>query len=339
MSITTTAAGSSVAATASGTGIGGSSDSAATMLGRLLQNIGSVVLGKPEPIKLAVVALLAEGHVLIEDVPGVGKTLLARAMAASIDCSFRRIQFTPDLLPSDIIGSSIYNSVTGEFIFKEGPLFSHIILADEINRTTPRTQSALLEAMSERQISIDGKTHMLPPPFLVLSTQNPFEFEGTYALPESQLDRFMIRIKMGYPDRAEERKVLTSHRSGEPVSSLKPALTREEILSLQQAVRAVKVHDALSDYLLNIVHATREHEDVRVGVSTRGALTLYRAVQSLALVSGRNYVTPDDIKTLAIPVLAHRLVGRSFLQAGEFSASEGILRDIIDRTPAPPPAH
>src|SRR6476660_4910471 len=203
------------------------------LLDRLLQNIDTVVLGKPEVIKLAVVALLAEGHVLIEDVPGVGKTLLARALAASIDCSFRRLQFTPDLLPSDILGSSIYRPSTGEFVYNQGPLFANVILADEINRTTPRTQSALLEAMSDRQVSVDGKTYPLEPPFIVLATQNPYEFEGTYVLPESQLDRFMIRLKMGYPIRSEERRVLSTHRAGEPVETLQPVLSSEDVRRLQ----------------------------------------------------------------------------------------------------------
>jgi MoxR-like ATPase len=305
------------------------------MLSRLLENIGSVVLGKPEVIKLAVVALLAEGHVLIEDVPGVGKTLLARAMAASIDSSFRRIQFTPDLLPSDILGSSVYNAATGEFVFKTGPVFANVILADEINRTTPRTQSALLEAMSDSQVSVEGKTYTLDPPFIVLATQNPYEFEGTYVLPESQLDRFMIRLRMGYPLRSEERKVLSTHRAGEPVESLRPVLSADDVLQLQHAVRTVRVDDAIADYLLDIVHATRKGEDLHVGVSTRGALTLYRAAQSLALVSGRDYIVPDDIKTLAVPVLAHRVVGKSFLQAGEFGAAEAIIRDLVDRLPVP----
>jgi MoxR-like ATPase len=310
-------------------------DEIMSMLHRLLDNVGTVVLGKPEVIKLAVVALLAEGHVLIEDVPGVGKTLLARAMAASIDCSFRRLQFTPDLLPSDILGSSVYNANSGEFVFKEGPVFANVILADEINRTTPRTQSALLEAMSDRQVSVEGKTYPLDPPFIVLATQNPYEFEGTYVLPESQLDRFMIRLKMGYPLRAEERRVLTSHRSGEPVETLRPVLTGDEVLQLQRAVRAVRVDDAIADYLLDIVHATRKAEDLHVGVSTRGALTLYRAAQSLALVSGREYIVPDDIKHLAVPVLSHRVVGKSFLQAGEFGASEAVIRDLVDRIRVP----
>jgi MoxR-like ATPase len=302
---------------------------------RLSENVGLVVLGKPEVIRLAIVALLAEGHVLIEDVPGVGKTLLARAIAASIDCSFRRIQFTPDLLPSDVLGSSIYHAPSGEFVFKPGPLFANVILADEINRTTPRTQSALLEAMSDRQASIEGQTYPLTPPFIVLATQNPYEFEGTYVLPESQLDRFMLRLRMGYPIRSEERKVFASHRNGEPVEKLSPVLTAKEVLHLQHGVRRVQVDDAITEYLLDIVHATRRSDDLHVGVSTRGALTLYRAAQSLALVSGRYYVIPDDIKTLVVPVLAHRVVGKSFLQAGEFGAAEAIIRDIVDRIRVP----
>ena len=309
--------------------------SLSSLLTRLLDNIGSVVLGKPEVIKLAVVALLAEGHVLVEDVPGVGKTLLARAMAASIDCSFRRLQFTPDLLPSDILGSSVYNAATGEFTFKPGPIFANVILADEVNRTTPRTQSALLEAMSDGQVSVEGKTHLLAPPFLVIATQNPYEFEGTYVLPESQLDRFMIRLQMGYPLRSEEHRLLRTHRSGEPVETLRAVVTGDDVRRLQLAVRQVKVDDSISEYLLDIVHATREGDELHVGVSTRGALTLYRAAQSLALVSGRDYVVPDDIKVLAVPVLAHRVVGKSFLQAGEFGAAEAIIRDIVDRLRVP----
>jgi MoxR-like ATPase len=306
-----------------------------TLINRLLENVGQVVLGKDEPIKLAVVALLAEGHVLIEDVPGVGKTLLAKALAASIDCSFRRIQFTPDLLPSDVLGSSIYHAPSGEFVFKPGPLFAQVVLADEINRTTPRTQSALLEAMADRQVSIEGQTFPLTPPFIVLATQNPFEFEGTYVLPESQLDRFMIRIRMGYPIRTEERRLLNNHRSGEPVETLSPVLTADEVVQLQQAVRRVQIDDAITDYLLDIVHMTRRAEDLHVGVSTRGALTLYRAAQSMALVSGRDFVVPDDVKGLAAPVLAHRVLGKSFLQAGEFGAAEAIIRDIVDRVRVP----
>jgi MoxR-like ATPase len=310
-------------------------DELLSLSNRLLDNVALVVLGKPEVIRLAVVALLAEGHLLIEDVPGVGKTLLARAIAASIDCSFRRIQFTPDLLPSDVLGSSIYHAPSGEFVFKPGPLFANVILADEINRTTPRTQSALLEAMSDRQVSIEGQTYTLTPPFIVLATQNPYEFEGTYVLPESQLDRFMLRLRMGYPIRSEERKVFASHRNGEPVDTLSPVLTAAEVLQLQLGVRRVQVDDSITEYLLDIVHATRRTDDLHVGVSTRGALTLYRAAQSLALVSGRNYVVPDDIKSLVVPVLAHRVVGKSFLQAGEFGAAEAIIHDLVDRIRVP----
>jgi len=304
-------------------------------LDRLMANIGSVVLGKSEVTRLVVVALLAEGHLLIEDVPGVGKTLLGRAIAASFNCNFRRIQFTPDLLPSDILGSSVYNSSSGEFIFKPGPVFTNVLLADEINRTTPRTQSALLEAMSDRQVSVEGETHHLSPPFLVLATQNPYEFEGTYVLPESQLDRFLIRIRMGYPIRSEERKILTSHRTGEPVESLKPVLSSQQVVEMQQAVRKVRVKESIEEYLLDIVHATREHDDLHVGVSTRGALMLYRAAQSLAMVSGRDYVVPDDVKSLAVPTLSHRVVGKSFLQAGQFAAAEAIIRDIVERVRVP----
>ncbi|GIW88837.1 MAG: magnesium chelatase [Isosphaeraceae bacterium] len=304
-------------------------------LDRLQENIGSVVLGKPDVIRLAVVALLAEGHILIEDVPGVGKTLLARAIAASIDCSFHRLQFTPDLLPSDILGASVYQPSTGDFLFKPGPIFANVILADEINRTTPRTQSALLEAMSERQVSVEGQTHPLPAPFLVLATQNPFEFEGTYVLPESQLDRFLIRLKMGYPVRSEERRILNTHRAGEPVDSLRPVLSAAQVVELQRLVRTVRVDDSIADYLLDLVQATRDSPDLHVGVSTRGGLALYRAAQSLALVSGRDYVVPDDIKTLAAPVLAHRVLGKSFLQAGQFAAAEAIIRDLVDRLRVP----
>lgn len=310
-------------------------DGVRELLDRLIRSVESVVLGKADVIQLAVVALLAEGHVLIEDVPGVGKTLLARALAASIDCSFKRLQFTPDLLPSDILGSSIYNAAGGDFVFKPGPIFANVILADEINRTTPRTQSALLEAMGDGQVSIEGKTYALEPPFIVLATQNPFEFEGTYVLPESQLDRFMMRIRMGYPLRSEERKILTTHRGGEPVAELRPVLSADEVLRLQRASRDVRVDDAIADYLMAIVHATRESEDLHVGISTRGALTYYRAAQGLAMVSGRHYVVPDDLKSLAIPVLAHRVVGKSFLQAGQFTAAEGIIRDLIDRIRVP----
>jgi MoxR-like ATPase len=301
----------------------------------LEQNIAEVLLGKPETIRLAVVALLAGGHVLIEDAPGVGKTSLAKALARSVDCDFARLQFTPDMLPSDILGASVYLPNRGEFEFRKGPIFTNILLADEINRTTPRTQSALLEAMSEGQVSIEGHTYLLSRPFLVLATQNPFEIEGTYPLPENQLDRFMLCTGIGYPERAVEMEVLARHRDGEAVDSLQPVLNADEVIQLQQHVSDVAVEESVSDYLLNIVHATRSHDELELGVSTRGALTLYRAAQSLALVQNRNYVVPDDVKELAVPVLAHRVAFRGLFRDGDRTKSESVIRQILDEIPVP----
>ncbi|MCL4109026.1 UNVERIFIED_CONTAM: hypothetical protein GTU68_052664 [Idotea baltica] len=298
-------------------------------------NIGTAVLGKQKPVRLAVVALIAGGHALIEDAPGVGKTALAKAMARSLGCDFTRIQFTPDLLPSDILGSSVYLPTLGEFEFRKGPIFTNVLLADEINRTTPRTQSALLEAMSERQVSIEGQTHQLDAPFCVLATQNPFEFEGTYPIPENQLDRFMIRIEVGYPDRDVEKQVLNHHRNGEPVDQLQPVVNVQQIRELQTACRAIRVDDSINDYILDIVAATRSHEELTLGVSTRGALTFYRAVQGFALASGRDYVTPDDVKTLAGPVLAHRVVCRGLLREGQRQRASQIITQVVDTTVVP----
>ena len=250
----------------------------------LRQNMEQVVLGKPDVVRLIVVSLLAGEHVLLEDVPGVGKTLAAKALAQSIDGRFNRLQFTPDLLPSDITGSTIYRSDTEDFHFTEGPVFANVVLADEINRAPPRTQAALLEAMSESQVSIDGTTHQLPQPFIVVATQNPFEFEGTYSLPESQMDRFLLRTSIGYPDRENERQVLTSHRAGEPVDSLKSVVSIDDVQQAQSAVRNVKFEESLADYLLNIVEMTRQHDGFRMGVSTRAALSFYRACQALSLI-------------------------------------------------------
>ena len=305
------------------------------IVARLRAAIAEVFLGKPEVVDRSLTALLGQGHLLIEDVPGVGKTLLARAIAKSLDCKFTRIQFTPDLLPSDILGSSVYNAQTGEFRFRPGPLFANVVLADEINRTSPRTQSALLEAMNSAEVSIDGVTYPLPPPFLVLATQNPFEFEGTYALPESQLDRFMLRVTIGYPPREAERRLLAVHREGEPIDQMKSVVSAQEIVPLQEFVRQIRVDDAVNDYLLDIVHASREHPDLQVGVSTRGALMLYRAAQALAVLRGRIFTVPDDVKELAIPVLAHRVVGKTFVQGRSLAAAEEVLQSILDRVPPP----
>jgi MoxR-like ATPase len=298
-------------------------------------NMAQVVLGKPEVVRLCIVTLLAGEHLLLEDVPGVGKTLVAKALAKSVSGDFCRIQFTPDLLPSDIIGSSMLQAQTGEFVYSRGPVFANIVLADEINRTTPRTQSALLEAMSDRQVSVDGKTYPLPQPFMVIATQNPFEFEGTYPLPESQLDRFLMRISIGYPDRGDELQVLSSHRVGEPVENLSPVVDGEQIRALQESVRQVAVDESIQDYLLNIVHATRECDELQVGASTRGAICLYRACQSLAMIESRDYVIPDDVKRLASPVLAHRVIARSYAHAGQRKAMEGLIKRIVDSVPTP----
>jgi len=301
----------------------------------LESNIQRVVLGKPDVVRLCIIALLSGEHVLLEDVPGVGKTLVAKALARSVSGEFCRLQFTPDLLPSDILGSSVYDSKETKFTFHRGPIFANIVLADEINRAPPRTQSALLEAMSEGQVSVDGQTLELPRPFLVIATQNPFEFEGTYALPESQLDRFLLRISMGYPGREDERKVLASHRLGEPVTELEPVVRPDQITALQEAVRKISVDEAISDYLLDIVHRTRETDELRVGVSTRGALSLYRAAQAYALVEGRQFVIPDDVKRLAPSVLAHRVLLKGYVRSGQREASEGVIRRLVEQTQVP----
>ena len=304
-------------------------------IARLTRNVETVFIGKSEAVRHVLVGLFASGHMLIEDVPGVGKTTLARALARSLDCSFRRIQFTPDLLPTDILGVPIYHASNDSFVFKRGPIFANVVLADEINRTTPRTQSSLLEAMNEFQVSIDGATHPLPKPFIVLATQNPHEYEGTFPLPESQLDRFLMCIAIGYPSRDDERQVLASQRLSHPLDALEPVLGADDVVAIQTAVRHVRVGDDVTDYILDIVERTRGRESLEIGVSPRGGLSLSRAAQALALVEGRDYCMPDDVKRLAVPVLAHRVIRRAALMATGGQDEREIIREILDETPVP----
>lgn len=302
---------------------------------QLQETIGRAIVGKAMAIELLVIGLVARGHVLIEDVPGVGKTALAKALARCVGCEFRRIQFTPDLLPSDITGLSMYDPSTKDFQFRPGPIFTQILLADEVNRTTPRTQAALLEAMNDFQVTADGRTYALPKPFMVVATQNPLEFAGTYPLPEAQMDRFMLRIRMGYPTPEQEREMLTSHRQGEPVDSLPVVIQAKELLELSFATTSVKFDADLSTYLIAIVDRTRREPHFAAGVSPRGSLALYRAAQARALLRGRDYVVPDDVKELAIPVLAHRIVERGPRSSSERGSAIRVLQNILAELPVP----
>ncbi len=303
---------------------------------RVVANVERVIVGKHHEVRLALVALLCRGHLLIEDVPGTGKTVLAKAIARSLGCSFRRIQFTPDLLPSDVTGLSIYNQKTHEFEFRPGPIMSQVVLADEINRATPKTQSSLLECMEERQATIDGVTHMMPDPFLVIATQNPIEYEGTFALPEAQLDRFMLRLRLGYPSPLEEIVILDEQKRTHPLEDLEVVLSVEELRDLQVAVREIYVDSAVSDYIVRLVNATRTHPDVYLGASPRGSLALYRAGQAFAALSGRDYVIPDDVKRLAEPALAHRLIIKTSSSIHDVNAGH-VVREILETIPVEAP--
>lgn len=306
-------------------------------VGQLRAAIEQVIKGKPEAVHLSIVTLIAGGHLLVEDVPGVGKTTLAQALARALDCTFQRIQFTSDLLPSDVIGLSVYNQHAGLFEWKPGPVFANIVLADEINRTTPKTQSALLEAMGEGHVTVEGLTHRLPAPFIVIATQNPIEHHGTYPLPESQLDRFMLRLRIGYPGAEDEKQILRDRERSEPLEELRAVMTGEDIRELQRSVSEVSVDDAIVDYLMRIVAATRNSEMLDLGVSPRGTLALFRAAQALALTEGRSYCLPDDIKRLVLPVFAHRLVVSSRFSSSlrRSEEAEAVLREIMKTVSVP----
>ncbi len=301
----------------------------------LKANIEKAFMGKSDVVRTTLVGFFASGHILIEDVPGVGKTLLARALARSVDCSFNRIQFTPDLLPSDILGVSIYNNVQDRSVFKAGPIFKNIILADEINRATPRTQSSLLEAMNDFQVSVDGITHPLLRPFMVIATQNPFEFEGIYPLPESQLDRFLLCLRVGYPSREDEKRILEAQRLEDPIDGLKAVLSVREVIDIQKAVRKVRMEESLIDYIMQIVTATREITGLAAGVSPRGTLFLRRVAQASAILEGRDFVVPDDIQNLSLPVLAHRLILKDYCRGLLEGEATDIIQRVLDSTPVP----
>jgi MoxR-like ATPase len=301
---------------------------------RLRENVQKVIVGKDDVINLALVATLCEGHILLEDVPGIGKTTLARALAASLGCTFRRIQFTPDLLPSDVTGLSWFNQKVQEFEFRAGPVMSQVVLADEINRATPRTQSALLESMQERQVTVDGVTHGLPRPFLVLATQNPIELEGTFPLPEAQIDRFLLRILIGYPSEQEEGQILERFRLNDPLLELSPVTTAEEILDLQNSRRQVRVEASVRDYVVRVSRSTRTHDEIQLGASPRATMALYQASQAWAAIQGREYVLPDDVKQMAPHVLTHRLIISPQAQLRGRQPSE-LVADIVDSVPVP----
>jgi MoxR-like ATPase len=300
----------------------------------VIDNVEHVIIGKRDAVQLTLIGLLARGHMLIEDVPGVGKTMLARAIARSIGCSFRRIQFTPDMLPSDVTGVSVFNQKTLEFEFRPGPVMAQIVLTDEINRATPKTQSALLEAMEERQVTVDGVTYPMKRPFLVLATQNPIEYEGTFPLPEAQLDRFMLRIRLGYPNKEDEQKILDAQQYVHPIEEIEQVVTVEELLDAQKQVRQVHVDDLVKQYIVDLVALTRDHPDAYLGASPRGSLTLYKTAQVMAAMEGRDFVIPDDIKALAMSALAHRLIVSPSARIKDVDP-RAVIEDVIHSVPVP----
>lgn len=296
---------------------------------KLADQLSKALIGKPEPVRMLLTGLFARGHVLIEDLPGLGKTTLARALATAVSCDFKRVQFTPDLLPTDILGTSVYRQQDGTFEWREGPIFTNILLADEINRATPRTQSALLEAMSEQQISAEGQTRKLARPFFVIATQNPIEHAGTYPLPESQLDRFMLKFDVGYPTAEDERRILFEHATGDTLQHVERVLTREDVLVVQEAVKKVRVDQSIADYVLEIANETRNHPKLISGVSPRGTVALFRAAQAHAMIEGRDYVVPDDVKTLAVAALSHRIIERASFDRRGGKTGQEIIRKIL----------
>jgi MoxR-like ATPase len=301
---------------------------------RIVDNIENVIVGKRSAVQLTVLGLLCQGHMLIEDVPGVGKTVLAKAVARSVGCRFQRIQFTPDMLPTDVTGVSVYNQKTLEFEFRPGPIHAQIVLADEINRATPKTQSALLEAMEERQVTVDGNTYPLTPPFMVLATQNPIEYEGTFPLPEAQLDRFMLRIQLGYPEKSDEIEILDRQQYVHPIDNIEQAVTVEELAEAQRAIKDIYLDDLVKEYVVDIVRQTRMHPDVYLGSSSRGALAIYRLCQARAALYGRDYALPDDVKALAEPALSHRIIVGPAARIKDVEPS-AIVQDILDNLPVP----
>jgi MoxR-like ATPase len=301
---------------------------------KLLENLEKVIVGKRSALEMVVIGMICQGHVLIEDVPGVGKTVMARAMSKSVGCTFNRVQFTPDMLPSDVTGVSIFNQESRKFEFRPGPIFGQVILADEINRATPKTQAALLEAMDERQVTVDGVTHPLPRPFMVLATQNPIEYEGTFPLPEAQLDRFLLRVRLGYPNLAEEVSVLEGQQLRHPIEGISPVFSAEEVLEVAEAVKTVYVANSIKRYIVDLTHRTRSNADVYLGASPRGSLGLFRAGQARAALSGRDYVLPDDIKALAPFILAHRIIVNPAARLREVTA-ERIVQEILLGVPVP----